>query len=284
MLLVIDDVQWAAPGTLLLLRHIIRSERQLALLLIVTFRSTELRPDEPLAELLADLQRDNSVQRIALNGLDERAIAVLLRAALGPGLAHRAAQLATAVHAQTGGNPFFVRELVPYLLESAALVDAGEGPAGPPWPAKLKIPDELRGVVRHRVARLSQPARRLVTIASVADGSVDASLLESMFSQHDGLLDAFDEAMSAGLLVDCGRGGFDFAHALVRQAVYDNLSTARRLHLHRRLAEALETRSDRQRHVEALAYHLAHANVRADPDERSMPPRKLRTHVPCHED
>jgi DNA-binding SARP family transcriptional activator len=267
MVLVVDDLQWAAPATLLLLRHIIRCERPLALLLIVTFRSTELRPDEPLAELLADLQRDNSAQRITLGGLDEQAITVLLAAALGPGLADRAAQLTAGVHAQTAGNPFFVRELVAHLPESAALIDAGDGTATSAWPAKLEIPDELRSVVRHRVARLSQPARQLMTIASVAAGPVDVSLLQRMFSEHDGLLDAFDEATSAGLLVDCGRGRFAFAHALVRQAVYDDLSTARRLHLHRQLAGVLEAGSDGQRHVEALAYHVAQLAPDAEADK-----------------
>ena len=256
-LLVIDDVQWAAPATLLLLRHVIRSQRPLALLIVVTFRSTELQADEPLTRLLADLQRDNSAQRIALRGLNEQAIDTLLRAAIGPALADRARLVAT-VHAQTAGNPFFVRELVAHLLESDALAATGEDPASAALlPAKLDIPEGLRGVVRHRVARLSPSARQLMTITSVAAGTIDVSLLESLVPQHRGLLDALDEAVAAGLLVESGRGEFDFAHALVRQAVYEDLSTARRLHLHRRLGEAHEAHGDTHEHVEALAHHFA---------------------------
>jgi DNA-binding SARP family transcriptional activator/tetratricopeptide (TPR) repeat protein len=255
-LLVIDDVQWAAPATLLLLRHVIRSQRPLALLLIVTFRSTEVQPDEPLAGLLADLQRDHSAQRIALDGLNRRATGTLLRVAVGPAIADRAEQLAARVHAQTAGNPFFVRELVAHLLETDALTGVGEGTAAVLWSDKLGIPEGLRSVVCHRVARLSEPARQVMTVASVSAGTIDVWLLEFLLPQHGGLFDALDEAVAAGLLVEGARGEFDFAHALVRQAVYENLSTARRLHLHRRLGEALEARGNTQEHVEALAHHF----------------------------
>jgi tetratricopeptide (TPR) repeat protein len=266
MLLVVDDVQWAAPATLLLLRHVIRSQRPLVLLIIVTFRSTELQPDEPLAQLLADLQRDNSAQRIALRGLNEQAIDTLLRAAAGPALVDRAAQLGATVHAQTAGNPFFVRELVAHLRESDALIPA-EDPAVALLSGKLDIPEGLRGVVCHRVARLSEPARQLMTIASVATSTVDLSLLESVLPQNDGLLDALDEAVAAGMLVESVRGEFDFAHALVRQAVYENLSTARRLRLHRLLGEALEARGNAQKHVEALAHHFAQLALDGETDK-----------------
>ncbi len=256
-LLVIDDVQWAAPATLLLLRHLIRSERRLALLIVVTFRSTELQPDEPLAQLLADLQRDNSAERVALSGLDEQAIGTLLKVAVGPALADQVGQLVANVHAETAGNPFFVCELVAHLLETDALRGTGHDSGRAFTPAKLDIPDGLRGVICHRVARLSEPARQLMTIASVATGAIDVWLVESVLSESGALLDALDEAVTAGLLVERGRGEFDFTHALVRQAVHDDLSMARRLHLHRRLGEALEARDDAHEHAEALAHHFA---------------------------
>jgi DNA-binding SARP family transcriptional activator/tetratricopeptide (TPR) repeat protein len=268
MLLVIDDVHWAAPATLLLLRHVIRCERPLTLLILVTFRSTELGPDEPLAKLLADLQRDNSAPRIVLGGLDERAIDTLLRAAVGPALADQAAQLGATVHAQTAGNPFFVRELVAHLLETNALTAISEGPAAALLPGKLDIPEGLRNVIGHRVARLSQPARQLMTIASVAASTIDVSLLQALLPENHGLLlDALDEAVAAGLLVESERGEVAFAHALVRQAIYENLSTARRLHLHRRLGEALEAQGNTQKHVEALAHHFAQLALHGETDK-----------------
>jgi tetratricopeptide (TPR) repeat protein len=264
-LLVIDDVQWATPATLLLLRHVIRSERPLALLIVVTYRSTDLQPAGPLAQLLADLQRDNSSQRIALRGLDEQAISILLRAAVGPALADRAAPLVARVHAQTAGNPFFVRELVAHLLESDALAGASDGPVEAPL--KLDIPEGLRSIVCHRVARLSNPARQVMTIASVAGGAIDVALLDSVLPQHGEAFDALDEAVAAGLLAESAAGEFDFAHALVRHAVYDNLSTARRLHLHRRLGEALEARGDTHEHVEVLAHHFAELALDGEADK-----------------
>ncbi|MGH2942932.1 MAG: ATP-binding protein, partial [Solirubrobacteraceae bacterium] len=253
-LLVIDDVQWAAPATLLLLRHVIRSERPLALLLVVTYRNTGVQPDEPLAALLADLQRDSSVQRIALTGLDEPAIGSLLRSAVGPVLADRAAQLAARIHAETAGNPFFVRELVAHLLETGALAGLRDAAALPP--ASLEIPEGLRSVVGQRVARLSDTARQVMRIASATAGTIELRLLESLLPEG-GLLDALDETAAAGLLVESAHGEFAFTHALVRRAVYDNLSNIRRLYLHRRLGEALEARGDTEANVEALAHHFA---------------------------
>ncbi len=253
-LLVIDDLQWAAPATLLLLRHVIGSERPLALLLVVTYRSTEVRQDEPLAALLDDLQAADSVQDVPLAGLDEEAITSLLRAAAGPALADRASQLGARVHAQTAGNPFFVRELVAHLLETDALL--GEAAGSTTAPGQIDIPEGLRNVVWHRAARLSEPARELLAIASVTTGAVEVSLLQALHPQAD-VLSAVDEGIAAGLLVEREPGALAFAHALVRHAVCDSLSTERRLHLHRLLAAALEARGDARAHVEALAYHFA---------------------------
>jgi len=251
-LLIVDDAHWAAPATLLLLRHLVRCERRPAMLVIVTYRSTELQPGTPPAALMADLQRDDSTERIALGGLDEQSIDTLVRAA---SLAAPAPRLAASVRAATAGNPFFVRELLAHLVESQA--GATPGGAAAPLPATLDIPGGLRGVVCHRVARLSDPAVKLMTLASAAAGPVDLRMLEPALPSRDDLLDALDEAVAAGLLVECGRGAVDFAHALVRNAVYDSLGTARRLHLHRLLGDALERYGDPREHVEALAYHFA---------------------------
>jgi DNA-binding SARP family transcriptional activator len=252
-LLVIDDLQWAATGTLLLLRHLIRSQRALSLLIVVTFRSTEAHPGRPLAQFVADLQRDASVSYVALDGLDEQAVDTLVRAALAPGLAEPSSRLVAMVHAETAGNPFFVRELIAHLLDSDAFV-RGQAAA---LPDRLAVPDRLRSLICQRVARLSDQAQRLVSIASVAGATNSAWLLRPLFASEDELLDAVDEAVAAGLLVETQLGDFSFAHTLVRHAVYDNLAVARRLRLHRQLGETLEAHGDAVAHAEALAHHFA---------------------------
>jgi DNA-binding SARP family transcriptional activator len=257
-LLVLDDLHWAATPTLLLLRHLIRSERQLGALILATYRDTELDIRHPLAQLLADLQRDASVQWMSIGGLDERATATLLEAAAGHALEGGGAQLAQLLQTETGGNPFFIRELLAHLIESGAIDRRAER-----WrdlrASELEVPDELRHVIDQRVARLSEPARRALSVAAVAGPSFSAAIVERVLGGESDPLDALDEAAAAGLLAETGRGDYAFAHELVRQTIYAGLSSARRRRLHRQLGEALEALGDSDTHVEALAHHFAEA-------------------------
>jgi hypothetical protein len=205
-----------------------------------TYRDTELDPGDPLARLLADLRRDGSVEGMAIGGLDERAVATLLDAAgeqaLGERLAHR---IATA----TGGNPLFIREVVAHLIESGG--------------SEIVVPPELRQVIDQRVARLSVPARRALRVAAVVGPTFSVPIVERVMSDEPSVIDALEEAASAGLLAEAGHGDYGFAHALVRQTIYDGLGTARRMRLHRQVGKALEASGDAP--LEALAHHFAEA-------------------------
>jgi DNA-binding SARP family transcriptional activator len=154
-LLVIDDVHWAAPATLLLLRHLVRSDRPLALMIVIAFRSTELLPDEPLAQLLADLKRDNSAEHLVLRGLGEGGIDVLLKAALGAAVTGEAPRpgeaLVRALGTQTGGNPFFLREVLAQMVESAQSSSSGDDPGASVTVTQPLAPEGLRQVIGQRV-------------------------------------------------------------------------------------------------------------------------------------
>jgi DNA-binding SARP family transcriptional activator len=258
-LLVLDDLQWAAQPTLLMLRHLIRSERPLGAFVLGTRRTTELAPDHQLGHLLADLQRDMSVASVPIRGLDERAIAALLEAAAGHTLDERAGELVRVLQAETAGNPFFIRELLAHLVESRAVYRAGERWTTDLPPGRLALPEGLRQVIRQRVARLSKPARRALGVAAVAGPGFSLALLERVLGEPSELLDGLDEAIAAGVLTESGPGEYAFAHALVRQTIYEQHSAARRMRLHRRLGEALEALPGADAHVEVLAYHFAHA-------------------------
>jgi DNA-binding SARP family transcriptional activator/class 3 adenylate cyclase len=250
-LLVLDDLHWAANPTLLLLRHLIRSERPLGTLLLGTYRETELDRGQPLAQLLADLHRDVSTERVSIGGLDERAIAALVEAAVGHALDERAAELVRVLGTQTAGNPFFIGELLAHLRESGQRLSPGV------TAAQIEAPEGLRHVIAQRVARLSAPAGRALSVAAVAGTTFSFALLERVLGE--GVLDALDEAVGAGLLTEAGPGDHAFAHALVRQTIYGQLGAARRVRLHRQLGEALEALGASQAHVEALAHHFAQA-------------------------
>jgi DNA-binding SARP family transcriptional activator len=257
-LVVLDDLHWAATPTLLLLRHLIRSERPLGALLVATYRDTELDIRHPLAQLLVDLKRDSSVETMTLGGLDEREIARLLEAAAGHAPERHAADLAGLLQTETGGNPFFIRELLANLIESGAIGREGER-----WKdlraSELEVPEGLRQVIRQRVARLSEGARNALSVAAVVGPTFAFATVEHVLSAEPGLLDALDEAAGRGLLVEAGQGDYAFAHVLVSQTIYAELSSPRRMRLHRQVGEALEALVDVDANVEALAYHFAEA-------------------------
>jgi DNA-binding SARP family transcriptional activator len=258
-LLVVDDLHWAARPTLLLLRHLIRTERQLNVLLVATYRETELDPSQPLAHLLADLHRDASATRLSIGGLDETAIATLLEATVGHMLDDRASQLVQLLRSQTAGNPLFIRELLAHLLETSAIFPEGERLSTAVTAAQLQAPEGLRQVIAQRVARLSALAQHALTVAAVAGPIFSLGLLKRVLGDGPGVHDALDEAVAAGLLTEAGHGQYGFAHALVLQTIYGQLGAARRMRVHRQLGEALEAPGATDAHVEALAHHFAQA-------------------------
>jgi class 3 adenylate cyclase/tetratricopeptide (TPR) repeat protein len=258
-LLVLDDLHWAARPTLLLLRHVMRSERPLRVLVLGTYRETDLAPDHPLPQLLADLQRDASTTTLWIDGLDERGIAALLEAATGHAVDEPVGDFVRLLRAETGGNPFFIRELLANLVEPGALYRADDRWTTDLAAAKLAVPDRVRHVIRERVKRLSDPAKRTLEVAAVAGPSFSLSLLEGVLDEPSSLLDGLDESVTAGLLTEAAPGEYAFAHALVCQTIYEGHTSTRRMRLHRRLGEALEARTDADAHIEALAHHFAQA-------------------------
>ena len=111
--------------TLLMLRHLVRAGNDASLLVVGTYRDTELDRRHPLAEMLADLRRDETVERMALRGLDEGEVTAFVEAAADQPLSPEVAELAHAVYAGTEGNPFFVGQVLRHLVESGAVVLEG---------------------------------------------------------------------------------------------------------------------------------------------------------------
>ncbi|MDQ3945847.1 MAG: adenylate/guanylate cyclase domain-containing protein, partial [Actinomycetota bacterium] len=116
VLLVLDDLQWAAKPTLLLLRHVLRSSEPVRLLVVATYRDTDIGRGHPLTEFLADLRREAAAQRVSLTGLDQAAVAAFIEAAAGRLVTDEEDQaFIRAVWSETEGNPFFVAEVVRHL-------------------------------------------------------------------------------------------------------------------------------------------------------------------------
>jgi hypothetical protein len=260
VVLVLDDLHWAEKPTLLLLRHLIRSSDSMRLLVVGTYRDTDLDRTHPLSEVLADLRREPGVERLALSGLDVEGIGELLANASGERMDVQAAELAQLLWSETEGNPFFVQEIIRSLVESGRIVQR-EGV----WTTdfdldELGIPEGVREVIGRRLTRLSDAANNALAAASVIGAVVDVEvLIEVSGMNEDAVLDALDEAAAASLLRETTSGTYEFTHALVRSTLYDELSAARRSRRHRQVAEALEARTEHD--MAALAYHFGRAGT-----------------------
>lgn len=243
VVLVLDDLHWAAKPTLLLLRHLLTSARPMAVLVIGTYRDSELGRSHPLSDLLADLRRTPGVERMCLGGLSGAEVEDMVEDAFGRPLDDRAMALADAVRRETEGNPFFVNEILRHLTESGAVsVDDGRWTASRDL-ADVSLPDSVLEVIARRLRRLSDAANRCLRLGSVIGVEFELALLESLAGLgEEELLDALAEARGAKLVAEVtGRPGrFRFSHALIRQSVYQELGPARRGRLHRRVAQALE--------------------------------------------
>mgnify|MGYP001473010272 CR=1 FL=1 len=257
LVLVLDDVHWAARPTLLLLRHVLRAMGTAPLLVVATYRDTDLDRTHPLANLLADLRREPDVERLALAGLDQGGIEELMASAAQHELDDAGRSLAAAVHAETEGNPFFVGELLRHLIESGDLVHDGERWVGATAVDEMAIPDGIREVVGRRLSRLSTEANDVLAWAAVIGRELRLEVLARVAGGEARCLDALDEAVDARLVDEAGAAQWRFAHALVRTTLLTELRTTRRLRMHLTVGEAYEAL--RPDDTQGLALHFAEA-------------------------
>ncbi len=262
VVIVLDDVHWARKPTLLLLRHLLKTTAHLQLLIVATYRDTDLDRTHPLSEMLADMRRQAGVERLMLHGLDERGVVDFLERTAGHELDEPGLALAAAVARETEGNPFFIGEVLRHLTESGALVFRDGR-----WTTDLElsdfgIPEGVREVIGRRLSHLDPSSNEVLAMAAVIGREFDLRVLGSvMEGGTEQALDAIGEAETGGLVeAVAGRPGtYRFAHALVRSTLYDELPTSRRLRLHRAVGLALEATGDVENRLNELAWHFTEA-------------------------
>jgi hypothetical protein len=243
VVLVLDDLQWADKGSLLLLRHLAAAEQGIRVLILGTYRDGGLSQAHPLTDTLAALHRVSGVNHIELAGLDDSGVVTLLEAAAGQDLDAAGVNLARALYRETDGNPFFVSEMLRHLAETGAIYRDTTGR----WVPKSALdtsalPNSVRVVIAARVGRLGKDAGRVLSAASVIGRDFDLELLAlATKTSEDDLLDILDNAASVALVREVDHTGrYSFAHALIQHTLYEDLGHNRRARSHRRVAEALE--------------------------------------------
>ena len=234
LLLVLEDMNLADTPTLLLLRRIVRQAEAAPIMVLATYSDAGLAPGAPLQRVVADLRRDQVVERIAIGGVDRDAVAALVTA-------HGAGPTDVAwLHEYTSGNPFFIGEL---------LRDRGEA-------RRARVPEGVREVLLDRFARLDPATYDVLTCAAVLGPEFELPPLALLAGRTDeDVAVSLEEAIDAGLVAEHDErpGRFVFCHGLVRDALYDRPAAARRGLLHLRAGTALERTAG---HAGELAHHF----------------------------
>jgi class 3 adenylate cyclase/tetratricopeptide (TPR) repeat protein len=245
VLLVIDDLHWAAEPTVRLLKHVVMSGEPMRLLLVGTFRDTDLSRAHALSGVLADLRRQPWVERLPLRGLSDDEVTALVERASGQALDRAGIALAHSVFKESDGNPFFVGEILRHLAESGAVVQKTAGWIPSARLEEVALPASVREVIGERVHRLGDEVRQVLSLAAVIGRDFDVDLLRRVAEMPESrLLDALEEATTAAVVTEvAGRPDrFRFCHALFRHALYEDLTVLRRARIHQQVAVSLEER------------------------------------------
>jgi class 3 adenylate cyclase len=264
VVLVLDDLHWADVGSVQLLRHVLAAGQSGRLLVVGTFRDSEIGQGHPLADALAALRREIGVERLVLRGLGDDELLSLLESTAGHEMTEDGIALRDALSRETAGNPFFIGELLRHLVEAGTIYRNEQGR----WVSDTDVseaglPISIREVVGARVSCLGTDTVRVLSMAAVIGRDFDLGVLERVVDlDTDTIIDICDDAVAVAVLRETESAErYTFAHALIEHALYADLSAARRVRAHRAVAEALEDLCGNEpgERVSELAYHWGQA-------------------------
>ncbi len=254
VIILIDDLHWADPASLDLLRVVGRGLADVPILLLAIYRAEEVSRGHPLAALIPLLVREAHAMRLDLHPLDAAAIGTLVTARYALDDADHD-RLVRYLVGRTEGNALFLDELLRTLEGEDMLHGAGER-----WALGnlegVPVPTLLRQVIEGRLHRLDAETERLLALAAVIGQEVPLSLWAAVAgTDEERILNAIEAAAGARLVSETPDGaGVRFAHALIREALYEGVPLTRRRGWHRRAGEVLLAMP--QPDPDAVAHHL----------------------------
>ena len=252
LVLILDDLHWADRATVALLRHLVHQVASERLLVVGTYRDVDLDRAHPLTDALAGWPREPGYDHLRIDSLNAEEVTAFVGAVGGQEFELK---VGTAWAHETGGNPFFILELIRHLHEEGKLYRGVDG--GWTTVARLRdlaLPVAARDVAVRRLSRLPEDATRLLTVAAAFEGAFRFEVVADLAGlSEDAGLDALDEAVGARILEPSGDSEtYTFTHAVIRHALYDGLVPSRRSRLHRHVAEALDPVPMRTGHPQRL--------------------------------
>ncbi len=260
LFLLIEDLHWCDEASLDALLYLTRHLAAHPVLLVLTYRSDEVRGH--LSHLLTHLDRERLAAEMRLRPLSVTEVEAMVRAIFGLTQPVRADRL-NLVYGLSDGNPFFVEEMLRTLVSADMVLPHTVVMEHSPLDATF-IPRTVEEAVGRRVAQLGAAAHQLVALAAVAGRTFTFALLQELTQQSESqILEQLKELIAAQLIIEVSDERFAFRHALTRQAVYAGLLARERRTLHRRIADVLERANDPadDAHIGDLAYHFSKATA-----------------------
>lgn len=262
IVLILEDLHAADPPSMLLLRFLTGGMVARDLLIVGTYRDVDLTREHPLTEIIAELARGPGATRVSLAGLRLQDAAKLIETVTGEPPTEAVVE---ALHRGTNGNPLFLGEVARLLAAEGSLRTRGAA-------QRMLVPESLRGAIGRRLEGLPDPCREILAIASVFGHDFVVDTVARVDDRGvESIGDCLRRAVTNALLVPVPStaGRFRFAHALVRDSLYEDLAPAERFGLHRAVGDALEGlyAVDPGPHVAELAYHFLEAGPAGDLDK-----------------
>jgi tetratricopeptide (TPR) repeat protein len=250
IVIILEDLHAADTPSMLLLQFVAREIETSRLLVVGTYRDTEIVRDHPLVGAIGELMREPMTERMSLQGLDAPEVSRLIEMTADT---VPAAGLVSAVHKETEGNPLFVGEIVRLLAAEGRLERSGS------TTTRLGVPEGIRAVILRRFGHLSYECSEMLRTASIIGHEFPLDILERLTAiSREELVELLGEAERAGVVAEVALRRMRFAHALFREALYDELTPAERVRLHRNTAEILEAQygDDPGPYLAELAHHF----------------------------
>jgi predicted ATPase len=262
LVLLLDDLQWADPASLDLLRHVARQQFTARLLILGAYRTGELVNNPALERTLLDLNRARLLTSLTISPLREEEITALAAARLGLPVDPEVARL---LHIHSEGNPFFAEELLLAWVETDALRStAGLFTLVKKLP--IVLPSSIVGIVRERLSRLPGVTVESLRIAALIGRTFDVTFLAEVAGQEaEAIEESLLAAVGAGLIREDSQGTFTFSHDKVRECLYAEVTSVRRRRLHGFIGRILEAQTDQgsAQHLADLAFHFTQSGDRS---------------------
>ena len=259
LLILLDDLQWADQASLDLLEYFVRSTGNLRVLVVCTYRTEDAGPDTPLHKMLTKLNRDRLLEALPVKNLGEQDTGRLIEQVFGE--KQTSIDFADLIQKTTGGNPFFVEEVLRSLVEDGTIFRTEKG-----WDRKpiqeITVPESVKSTLTSRLSKLESETLGTLIWASVMGPEFDFEvLLEVSQATEDQLVQRLETAISQGLIVEVPRerSKFRFSDNRIREMLLDDLIQIKRARYHLKIAEAMEKLYSKKldRHVEAIANHFS---------------------------